>query len=521
MFHATEQLKNLLTLDVPIAHKWINDQLISVAVNRLNPGDEIQVYAGELIPADGNVITGISRVDEQRLTGTKLQVPKQNNDYVLAGTTNLSAELRIRVSKKADNFQLNQIIRFLTKAQAPNPEAHQSIDKASVIFLLLITSAATISALYHGVTFGPSAAVISAISVLIVAFPYALNISAPYAFIVASSLGVKQGILFRNIQQLKQLARADKLVFSSSGTLTTGKHQVIKVEQWVESNRWQAAVKQIMLQSKHPLAESILPYLHKILPLQADFQYVNLGNTGIMATRDKFKLMIGTDEILKSHQVQIKKAHMRNLEPHHRRLWVVANKQIIARFDLKDQIRDNAHETIDTLRSLNLQLSLLKTGLSGANKAIAGALGISKLDSQLTKSTKKHTGKTALVGNGLTDSDELLSTADASIVLGSRENAAIGRGGINLMRQDIGLVYEAIQIAQKTDKLIRRNGLLSLGYNSVAIPLAMSGLINPVSAGLLATTISLSLLAHTHRLLSWQPTSVRSIFGSQKTKAQT
>ncbi|TCS37678.1 heavy metal translocating P-type ATPase [Reinekea marinisedimentorum] len=514
MYHAASKLEPLLNLTVPVAHKWLEDKLITIAVNRLNPGDEIEAHAGELIAADGYVVAGVSSVDESLLTGLQGATPKQHSDYVLAGSRNLNDGLRIRVTKRAEDFQLHQTTRYLIDAQAHHPKTQKQFDKTSLIYMLLVTVAAAASYGYHGYVADVQTALTAVMAVLLIACPCALSIAAPYAFVIASNLGVQRGVLFRNLRQLQGLAKADKLVFSNSGTLTTGQHQVVKLEQWTKNEQWQAAAKKVMQQSRHPIAEAALAYLNKVEPIKLDFNWVNQGAMGTLARRNSVSFIIGSDDLLIDQNIPIKPVHLRNSEPDQGRLWVVANGSIIARFDLKDRIRDMAHETIDTLRQQGFEFSLFKSGLTGASKAIASSLGIRNVENNLSDDAVSADSKNVFIGNGLRDSDELLESAGASIVLGRKENAAIGRGGINLMRQDISLVYEAIQIARRTHRVIRRNVLISVSYNSIAIPLAALGYISPVPAGVLAVAISLALLLHSHRLQKWQPVPVRPMPGN-------
>lgn len=510
-----DAIRQLMHLQPRTAMRWQDGQLEKVYVSDLQLGDELQIQPGDTIPADGRVVSGESDLDESMLTGESRAVHKKQNDMVLAGTRNLDGALRIQTQSSPEQFRLKQIIRLVENAQMSKPPVQQLVDRIAAVFVPAVIVIALITLAIQSWLQGFESGLLTAVSVLVIACPCALGLATPTAIIAASGAGARRGILIRDISQLESLAKADLVIFDKTGTLTEGKPRVIHADSWSnEPESVEQIVYSIQQQSQHPLAQAIVRYLSdRVSSTESPVEsFRNLSGEGVIAEVDGQIWLIGNEQLLARHHLapdDIQRASV-NLNASH--VWVATNEEIVARFDLADSARPEAFALIRFLKDQQLEPWILSGDHPDAVQAQSEALGIEQYQGNLMPDHKlqvierlKDKGKTVImVGDGINDAPALAS-ASASIAMGSGTDVAMETAGITLMRPELSLVAESLQLARKAHHKIWQNLFWAFIYNVIGIPLAALGLLNPVIAGAAMAFSSVSVVSSSLLLLRWKP----------------
>ncbi len=507
-----DAIRKLMKLQPPTAKKWQDKALISVDIDQLLIGDELQIQPGDTIPADATVLSGESSVNEAMLTGESIPVNKQQGDIVLAGTQNTNGSLRVRVSQSPEEFRLKQIVEMVNDAQMQKPDIQKMVDRISAVFVPAVIAIAIFTLAAQWWINGFEVALVAAVSVLVIACPCALGLATPTAIMAASGVGARRGVLIRDINQLHLLANAGTIAFDKTGTLTHGEPAVIHQENWSDSKDLLGWIKQIQLQSQHPLAEAMVRALSMVPMSNLAFHVENLSGRGICAKNGETRLLIGNRRLLEEYGVSIAAKHTESQPDYSSTVWVAVNAEVAARFDLTDPIRDDAPAIIEWLRKRAWQSWLLTGDHKAAAAVVKEAVGIDEVftdllpehKSQTIEQLKKKTGTVVMVGDGINDAPAL-ALADVSIAMGNGTDVAMEAAGLTLMRPQLGLIPEAVQIAKKTQLKIRHNLFWAFIYNCIGIPLAALGFLSPMIAGAAMAFSSVSVVLSSLHLLRWSP----------------
>ena len=508
----SDAIRKLMNLQPPSAQKWVNDQLVKTDVNSLSIGDELQIQPGDTVPADGVILVGTSTVDEAMLTGESIPVTKTAGDTLLAGTKNSNGSVRLKVHSSPDQFRLKQIVQLVNNGQMQKPNIQKLVDTIAGVFVPVVVAIALITFLLQGWLVSIDAAFVAAVSVLVIACPCALGLATPTAIMAASGVGARRGVLIRDINQLHLLANADTLVFDKTGTLTKGTPEVISHVDWSQQTTLLAWVKQIQQQSQHPLAGAMVHYLSESKTTNDHFSFNDFAGRGVMASNEKHQLLIGNERLLADNHLEIAPHQRPDENNNSSTVWVALDNAVAARFDITDPIRAEAAATVNQLHAAGITCWMLSGDHATAANAVAAQLNITNVmanllpehKAQAIEQLKKKSHGVVMVGDGINDAPALAS-ADASIAMGSGTDVAMDTAGITLMRSDISLILEAVQIARKTKQKIRQNLFWAFFYNCVGIPLAALGYLNPMIAGAAMAFSSVSVVASSLLLLRWNP----------------
>ncbi|WP_196159319.1 heavy metal translocating P-type ATPase [Reinekea sp. G2M2-21] len=511
----SDAIRKLMNLQPPTAQKWQGDDLVKTDVNDLVLGDELQIQPGDTVPADGVIVSGSSAIDEAMLTGESIPVTKTTGDTVLAGTKNTNGSIRLKVHSSPDQFRLKQIVQLVNDAQMQKPDIQKLVDKISSVFVPVVIAIALVAFVLQWWFISLDAAFVASVSVLVIACPCALGLATPTAIMAASGVGARRGVLIRNINQLQILANANAVVFDKTGTLTQGTPKVAALQTWIDDDSLLPWVKQVQRQSQHPLASAMVEHLAEVRADDNDAEFENLSGRGVVSKRGDQRLLIGNERLLTEYELSIPDDYHSSLAASST-VWVALNDRLAARFDITDPIRNDAKDTIRWLNKAGLNSWMLSGDHQNAAEAVAQELGISDLmanllpehKAQAITQLKKKSNGVIMVGDGINDAPAL-AAADASIAMGSGTDVAMESAGITLMRSDIGLITEAIQIARKTQRKIKQNLFWAFIYNCVGIPLAAFGLLSPVVAGAAMAFSSVSVVTSSILLLRWNPTSIK------------
>lgn len=496
----TSAIKGLMGLQPKTARKVTENGEIEVPIGQLQPGDKISVRPGEKIPVDGIVIEGDSYVDESMISGEAIPVKKQPEDRVLAGTINQRGSFILNATQVGSATVLSQIVRMVQEAQGSKAPVQKVVDRISGIFVPVVIGISIFTFVVWMVAGGShyfSYALLSAVSVLVIACPCALGLATPTALMVGIGKGAEHHILIKDAFALENLCKVNCIVLDKTGTLTEGRPSVSNAC-WIAGP--DLINRSILLaaeqKSEHPLAIAITEHLKEegVVPEEIN-SFESITGKGIEAFFDGNKYWVGSQSFAKTQQIQLPEEVSQQVET-----WSRENKSIVyygkenfllAIFAITDPLKPTSAQAVRTLERKGIEVHML-TGDSGKTaQTIAGILGISHVKSEVMPADKEtyiqnlqQKGKiVAMVGDGINDS-QALARADVSIAMGKGTDIAMDVAMVTLMTSDLLLLPQAIRLSRKTVRLIHQNLFWAFIYNVIGIPIA-AGILFPVNGLLL------------------------------------
>ena len=471
--------------------------------------DIVIVRPGEKIPTDGIVMEGHSSVDEKMLTGESIPVEKKTGDEVIGGTLNKVGLFKFRASRVGAETTLSQIIKMVEEAQASSSHIQRLADKVASYFVPAVIGAAFLSAIVWISVGNPTMALLSFVAVLIIACPCALGIATPAALMVGVGKGAELGILIRGAEYLEKAEKLNAVVFDKTGTLTKGEPEVTEIvasESVSEDEILQlAAIAE--KGSEHPLAEAILKRANMTglaIPDAEAFEAV--PGHGVKVKSQGKEILIGNRRLMKDFDIGIqdKESVISGLEEKGNTVMIVArDKKFIGLIAVADTLKENAEDVVKGLKGEGIQVVMLTGDNEKTAKAIGSKTGIDRIIANVLPGEKAKVIKdlqaegkvVAMVGDGINDSPAL-AQADIGIAIGSGSDVAKETGGIILVRDDLRDVIRGIRLSRATMRKIKQNLFWAFIYNSVGIPLAAIGLLNPIIAAAAMSLSSLSVVTN-------------------------
>lgn len=502
---ADDALELLFSLSPRRARRMEGETVQDVPVEALAAGDVVEVRAGESLPADGVVIAGGSSVDQSLLTGESLPVSVGVGQRLAAGTLNLEATLRVRVEatgRQTRVGQLMQLVEDCARRRAPIVQLADRIAAwftGAVIFLAVMTFA-----IWRGLD--ADRALDQAVALLIVACPCALGLATPLALAVAIGRAAKRNILIKGGDTLERLTRPGVILLDKTGTLTVGR---IQLQAWHGSEAVKPAVLAIERHSSHPIARAIAAALldEGVVPVEGPIQVQQTAQGGIAATVDARAVLIGSLPFVQSQDVAVTQRDRawidacthRGLSP----VCVARDGVIEAVIGLGDALRQDAERAIMSLRAMGWTVGILSGDHPALVQRVARALQIDPaqahgglMPEEKLAMVEQHAarGTVVMVGDGVNDAAALAAATVGVAVHGGAE-ASLAASDVYLARPDLASLVELMQAARRTIGVVRRNLLASLGYNALAVSLAVAGAINPLIAAVLMPISSLTVLS--------------------------
>jgi Cu+-exporting ATPase len=462
-----------------------NEGSIEVEIELLNPNDLILVNTGDKIPADGLIYEGYGLVDASALTGESIPESKSINDKVLAGTILLEGSIKFIVEKCGKDTSLSSMIDLVKKSTFKKPAIQKLSDKISLVFVPTVIGISVITFLINHFAFDISItnSMLRAIAVLVISCPCAMGLAIPTAVAVSIGNAAKKGILIKGGDVFDKIQKIKEIVFDKTGTLTTGKFKIEKINYTNNDALTPAILYSLEQYSSHPISKSILVYLQ-----HSEQKITSIGFQNIQEIKGKgifAKDKEGNDYYVGSGKFAPIKTDSKF------QVYLFKNKELLAYIELKDEIRLEAKEVIEWLKSQNIKTTLLSGDTNNRCESIAKELGIETYFAQqlpqekadyIEKQSKLH--PVAMIGDGINDA-AALSLANLSLAIGNGSSIAISSGEIVLMTKNPLAGIKKIKIlAEFTNKIIRQNLFWAFIYNIIAIPFAATGLLHPMIASL-------------------------------------
>ena len=506
-------------------------------IEQVLPTDRVIVLPGERIPVDGMILFGQSHVDESLLTGESAPVRKQIKDQVIGGAMNGEGALIIQAQAIGIESVLSKIISLVEDAQTKKAPIQKVVDQVSAIFVPSVITIAVLTGLANWLYLDSvSIAILRAVSVLVIACPCALGLATPAAIMAGTGVAARFGILIKDPQVLEIAHRIHVVAFDKTGTLTIGHPRLIEMIPLAnERGNIQdilATAAGLQLGSEHPLAKALLEYTSEknILPITAS------ENQAIAGIGIEGKPISGpwANELLCFQSIASLKDH-----PHYNDIEQQITSALVKGYTISilraksedsspiaalifgDEIKANAKQAIDALHALGIRTAMISGDNQSSAARVGTVIGIDEVFAQVmpgdkaaiieklkTSISNRDRQWVAMIGDGINDAPAL-AVADVGMAMSTGTDVAIQSAGITLMRGDLSLVPNAIDISKRTWNKIRQNLFWAFIFNTAGIPLAALGYLSPMVAGSAMALSSFFVLSNALLLKRWHVTGLK------------
>ncbi|MDO5707683.1 MAG: heavy metal translocating P-type ATPase [Andreesenia angusta] len=511
----SEAIKKLMGL-APKTATIIRDGVEKVVdIDEVIIGDIIFIRPGEKIPVDGIVIEGRSTIDESMLTGESMPVNKVEGDEVVAGTINKNGNIKFKTTRIGKDTVLSQIIKMVEDAQGSKAPVQRLADKISGIFVPAVVIIAIITFILWLIINGDmNKALISAVAVLVIACPCALGLATPTAIMVGTGKGAENGILIKSGEHLERAHDLNAVILDKTGTITEGQPRVTDIyAKEIDEERLISLAASAEKGSEHPLGEAIVNYaLERKIELLEMKDFDSITGKGIKGNIENRDIAIGNTSLMESLNIDFSEIVMakEKFENEGKTAVVIAIDGIASGvIAVADTIKDSSKEAIEMLKDMGIDVYMLTGDNLKTARAIGKEVGLSedKIFAEVLpehKSEKvlelKKEGKcVGMVGDGINDAPAL-ANADIGFAIGTGTDIAMEAADITLIKGDLRSIPKSIYLSKRTMRTIYQNLFWAFAYNSLGIPIAALGFLNPMIGGAAMAFSSVSVLTNSLRL---------------------
>lgn len=522
---AGEAIRKLIQLGTKTARVLVNGEEREIPVENLKVGDVMVVRPGEKIPTDGVVVEGSGFVDQSMATGESTPVEKLPGDQVIGATINRSGFLKIKATRVGKDTFLSQMVRLVEECQGTRVPIQTLADRITGIFVPSVIVLSIITFLFwyffYPVGFLQKVAgfipwinpgmsrltvsIFSAVAVLVIACPCALGLATPTAIMVGSGMGARMGILFRTGEGVQILQDIDTILLDKTGTITLGKPDVFEVIPFnVTVNELLYHAGSAEIGSEHPIAVAIVEKARKMgIHLKEPDNFQNIPGKGIRAEVDGRDVFVGITTI----DEKGRKKEIEELRQKGRTVVEVSlDGKLAGIIGVADRIKEDSVEAIKSIKRLGIKVFIASGDDEEITKNVARIVGadgyffrvLPEKKVEVVKEMQKK-GSVAMVGDGINDAPAL-TQADVGIAMGTGTDIAIEAGDITIVNGELTSLYRAIKLSKAMFRKIKQNLFWAFFYNTVAIPVAMMGILHPVIAEVAMAFSSINVVTNSLRL---------------------
>jgi len=516
-------IKKLMGLQPKTVRVIVNEKEQEIPIASVKVNDIILVRPGEKIPVDGVVTIGSSFVDESMISGEPIPEEKVAGKKVYAGTINQKGSFRFEAQKVGADTVLAHIIKMVQEAQGSKAPVQKLVDKIAGIFVPIVMAISIITFALWMLIGGDNAfthALLTSITVLVIACPCALGLATPTAIMVGVGKGAENNILIKDAESLELAHKVNAIILDKTGTITEGKPVVTNLE-WVENSkeRYLNALNSLESQSEHPLADAVASRLKEEGASSVTLtSFESLTGRGVKAIYDNEMLFIGNKKLVEENNINIPDSILKianEWQTDAKTVIYFSNQEkVLALIAIADNIKPTSAPAIELLQKKGIEVYLLTGDNQQTAQAVARQVGIHHFKAEVLPADKadfiKHLqeeGKiVAMVGDGINDS-HALAQADVSIAMGKGSDIAMDVAKMVLITSDLQSIPKALNLSTKTVRGIRQNLFWAFVYNVIGIPIAagvlypINGfLLNPMIAGAAMALSSVSVVSNSLRL---------------------
>ena len=523
----SDAIRKLMRLQVKTARLIRDGESVEIPIDKVVPGDLLQVRPGERIAVDGRITEGTSFVDESMISGEPVPVEKGPGSEVIGGTVNGTGAFLMRATRVGSDTVLAQIIRMVQEAQAGKPPIQRLADRIAGVFVPVVIGIAVLTFILW-LVFGPSPslnyAFVAAVSVLVIACPCAMGLATPTAIMVGTGRGAEMGVLFRRGAALETLAKVDVIVLDKTGTLTNGRPELTDLitfgHREEEVLAWVAAAEE---QSEHPIAGAVVEAARQrgLRWTRPDSFQAEPG-FGLEAKIEGHNIHIGADRYMEHLGIDLVSADdvgSQLADQAKTPLYAAVDGELAAVLAVADSLKEGSVEAVKALQDSGIQIAMVTGDNTRTAKAVARQAGIDRVLAEVLPGQKAEevkrlqidASRVAFVGDGINDAPAL-AQADVGIAIGTGTDIAIEAGDVILISGDLRGIVNALALAKRTFRTIFGNFFWAYGYNVALIPLAagvlypwMGVLLSPMLAAAAMSMSSIFVVTNSLRLRRFEP----------------
>ncbi|MBN7762938.1 heavy metal translocating P-type ATPase [Nitratireductor aquibiodomus] len=499
-------IRALLDLAPKTARRIADDgSEADVPLDDVREGDRLRVRPGDSIPVDATVEEGRSSVDESMITGEPVPVEKAEGDPVTGGTINKNGTLIVRADRVGSETVLSQIVDMVAKAQRSRAPIQGLADRVSFYFVPTVVLVAIIAFVVWAM-FGPAPsmvfAIVSAVSVLIIACPCALGLATPMSIMTATGRGAQAGVLIKDAEALERFARVDTLIVDKTGTLTEGRPKLtdVVVAEGIDEKRFLKLAASLERGSEHPLAEAIVAGAEQrgvTLETASDFEAIT--GKGVSGAVSGNHVALGNRAMMEEAGVTVdalvEQADALRSDGK-TAMFVSVDGKAAGLIAVADPVKETTADAIRALHDLGLTIIMATGDNARTAKAVAERLGIDEVRADMLPESKQALieelrakgASVAMAGDGVNDAPAL-AAADVGIAMGTGADVAMESAGITLVKGDLNGIVRARALARATIRNIKENLFFAFVYNALGVPVA-AGILYPVFGTLLSPMIA-------------------------------
>ena len=493
---ASSAMAALIRLQPKSARVLRDGEHVDTPIDEIEVGDSILVRPGEKLPVDGVVEEGASTVDESMLTGESAPIEKRQGSDVYGATINGSGSLTFRATRVGRDTMLAGIIRVVEEAQGSRAPIQRLADRVSAYF---VPAVVTVSAVVFLVwlAFGPepsyTAAVLTAVAVLIIACPCAMGLATPTAVVVGVGKGAEHGVLIRSAESLELAHRVDVVVLDKTGTLTTGRPSVTDVHApGFGENRLLSLAAAVERRSEHPLAAAIVESaVERGLDIPEAGNFIAVPGSGAMSTTGGVPVAVGNRRLMWERGISLGEMEalaQRMSSGGSTPVYVAVDGEVKGVIAVADKLKPESRIAVEEMHSAGIEVVILTGDNSATAQSIASEVGIDRVVAEVLPADKAEQvkalqaeGKTvAMVGDGINDAPALVQ-ADVGVAIGTGADVAIEAADVALVGGDLRSVPVVMRLSRATMRVIRQNLFWAFAYNVALIPVA-AGVLYPIFA---------------------------------------
>ncbi len=512
-----DAIRALMDLSPKTASVCRDGAVLELPVEEVRVGDIVIVRSGGSIPVDGTVVSGRASVDQSALTGESVPVEKGPGDTVASATLNTEGYLEFRADKVGEDTTVSQVIRMVEEAGGSKAPIARLADQIAGVFVPVVMTIALVTFLAwmlagRGLEFSLNCA----ISVLVISCPCALGLATPVAIMVGTGRGAQLGVLFKNAEALETLHHVDTVVLDKTGTLTTGKPAVTDILPGSLSDgkllRLAAALE---AKSEHPFARAILEKLEgHAYPVAADFE--TLPGRGVAGTVEGVRCYGGNARLMAELGISVPAFPALAGEGKTPLYFATEAGEYLGTIAAADVLKPDSAAAVRTMQELKLDVVMLTGDNESTARAIAARAGITHVISDVlpgdkaaaVKGLQQQGHRVLMVGDGINDAPALV-TADVGMAIGAGTDIAMESADIVLMNSSLTAVSSAVSLSKATIRNIRQNLFWAFFYNSLGIPVAALGFLNPMLGAAAMSMSSVFVVTNALRLRFFRPKPVR------------
>lgn len=524
----SQAIRRLLDLQEKTARVVREGEEIDVPIGDVVTGDVIRVRPGEKIAVDGIVAKGQTNIDESMLTGEPMPVSKTESDEVSAGTLNKTGSILYKATRVGADTALARIIKMVRQAQNSKPPIGKLADVIAGIFVPSVMLIAIASALVW-FNIGPDPrsvyAIVTAVTVLIIACPCALGLATPMSVMVGVGKAAEAGVLIRNGEALQTASQLTTIVLDKTGTITVGRPEVVEIFTIGDNTAADVLLLAASLEtgSEHPLAEAIMDAAKQqqliVHPVEG---FEAVAGHGVKGSVDGTEILFGNQKLMQKSAVQIDAESLKTSDDMAEKAWtpmfLALGGQLAAIIAVADPIKEDSVQAIKRLQADGLKIVMLTGDNERTARAVAKQVGITEIRADVLPDDKKdqvadlqQRGEcVGMVGDGINDAPAL-ALANVGFAIGTGTDVAIESADITLIRGSLHGVADAIEVSRATLRNIRQNLFGAFIYNAAGIPFAagvlyplIGVLLNPIIAGAAMAFSSVTVVTNANRLRLFQ-----------------